>query len=305
MKNPLHSLLLVAACLPAASSVALLAQTPSPAPEAAARLKVLAIGKITATPAVAEAAARKKVSMGRVTQSLDTQLADRVHNTRRFEVVSRSDSAHLAEEAAAAGRAFAFGDADYLLTVTVDDFQDVMETGDFGWAGKVTKRVVRLSAVGKIHDAKTNKLVETANFQEVKNFVEEKQAQVVEDGDLSDSLLVEMSRGMAEKIANKVVDVVYPARVIGVTGPQVTIARGEGSGIATGQLWEIFALGEKLVDPDTGAELGAEEISVGKVRITRVAPKFSTGRIEGENLGIAKLAIARRVDPPAAAPSQP
>jgi hypothetical protein len=91
------------------------------------------------------------------------------------------------------------------------------------------------------------------------------------------------------------VNVVYPARVIGVTGPQVTIARGEGSGIAVGQLWEIFALGEKLVDPDTGAELGAEEVSVGKIRVTRVAPKFSTGKIEGENLGIAKLNIARPV----------
>ncbi len=282
---------LAAALLFAAAPATVFAQTP-----AAAKLKVLAVGKITATPAVAEAAARKKVSMGRVTQSLDAQLVDRLHNTRRFDVVSLSDSAQLVEDAAAKGQAFKFADNDYLLTVTVDDFQDVVQVGDFGLAGKVTKRVIRLSAVGKIHDAKTNKIIETANFQEVKNLMQEKQAQVAEDGDLSDSLLTEMSRNMAEKIANKVVDVVYPARVLGVAGPQVTIARGEGSGIAVGQLWEIFAVGEEMVDPDTGASLGREEVPVGKVRVTRVNPKFSTGKIEGENLGIAKGAVARRAE---------
>ncbi|MDR2675079.1 MAG: hypothetical protein LBC18_09480 [Opitutaceae bacterium] len=287
---PALGLLLLASAPRAAAQTAPAAGAPD-----AAKPKVVAVSKIKVLPAVAEAAARKKISMDRVAQSLDSQLVAALQATRKYEIVARSDAGALVEEAAATGRAFSFGDADYLLVATVDDFQDVSQTADFGWSGKATRRIIRLSTVAKIYDAKTGKINETANFQETKTLAEEKQAAVAEDGDLSDSLLVEMSRGISEKIAGKVVDIGYPARVIGITGAQITISRGEGSGIAVGQMWEIFATGETLVDPDTGAVLGAEEISVGKIRITRVTPKFSVGKIEGENLGIAKLNIVRLI----------
>ncbi|MDR1790043.1 MAG: hypothetical protein LBR12_06895, partial [Opitutaceae bacterium] len=284
---------LLSFCALCVSAVTLPAQQQPAAPAPAPKLKVVAVAKIKTLPAVAEVAARKKISIARVTQSLDSQLIAALQATRKYEVVARSDADALVEEAAATNRAFSFGNADYLLVATVDDCADIAQTGDFGWAGKVTKRVIRLSIVAKIYDAKSGKIIETANFQETKNLVEEKQAAVTEDGDLSDSILLEIARSLSEKIANRVVDIGYPAKIIALTGPQVTLSRGEGTGIAAGQLWEIYATGEALVDPDTGAILGAEEVLVGKIRITRVTPKFSTGKIEGENLGIAKGAIAR------------
>jgi hypothetical protein len=262
----------------------------------AAGLKKLAVGKVKPGKALQASAdkAGKRLSMDRMTEALDSQLIAALSATRKYEVIGRSDADALQEEAGATGRAFDFGDADYLLVVSVDDFQDVVERKHFAALGKtVSLRTIRFSAVGKIYDAKTNKVMETANFQDAVNEPTEERGAT--DGDLADALLVQLTRSMAEKIANKVVDVGYPARVLAKTNNVVTVNRGEGAGIEVGQLWEVFALGEDLTDPDTGASLGREEMSVGKVRVTRVAAKTSQAQIV-EDTGIDRGALLRRVE---------
>ncbi|EIP99546.1 uncharacterized protein involved in formation of curli polymers [Opitutaceae bacterium TAV1] len=300
----------VLARFPAATAVLALAaaapvfaqNAPADAPAAAvsaavAQPKVIAVGKVKASSSVAAAAARKKISMDRVVQALDSQLIDRLQATRKYQVIARSDADSLIEEAGATGRAFDFGNADYLLVVTVDDFQDVTQEARFAALGtSAKKRVIRLSAVGKVYDARTNRIVETANFQEQNLDTEETVANITTDGELSDALLVGMARNMAEKIARRVVDIGYPARVVARTGKIVTLNRGDGTGIEPGQLWEAFAVGDNLVDPDTGASLGREEVPVGKLRIIRVNPQTSLGEVTGEDLGIAKGAVLRRVE---------
>ncbi|AHF89965.1 hypothetical protein OPIT5_06765 [Opitutaceae bacterium TAV5] len=299
----------VLARFPAATALALAAaapvfaqNAPADAPAAAvsaavAQPKVIAVSKVKASSSVAAAAARKKISMDRVVQALDSQLIDRLQATRKYQVIARSDADSLIEEAGATGRAFDFGNADYLLVVTVDDFQDVTQEARFAALGtSAKKRVIRLSAVGKVYDARTNRIVETANFQEQNLDTEETVANITTDGELSDALLVGMARNMAEKIARRVVDIGYPARVVARTGKIVTLNRGDGTGIEPGQLWEAFAVGDNLVDPDTGASLGREEVPVGKLRIIRVNPQTSLGEVTGEDLGIAKGAVLRRVE---------
>jgi curli biogenesis system outer membrane secretion channel CsgG len=264
-----------------------------------AGLKTLAISKVKATPAILANAAgnERRNSIDRMSQALDGQLVSALQQTRKFTLLARSDADALIEEAAATGRTFDFGDADYLLVVTVDDFQDFIQTAPFASIGKTaTKRVIRFSAVAKIYETKTNKLVETANFQEQNLDTEEVLANSASaGGELSDSLLLALTRRMSEKIAERISDVAYPARILAKTGKIVTINRGDGTGIAAGQLWEVFALGEELIDPDTGVSLGREEMSVGKVRIQRVTPRTAQGEITGEDLGIDRGAIIRRV----------
>lgn len=275
---------------------------PTPAAPAAATApdqgrKVVAVGKIKVTPAVHAAAARKKLSLDRISQAFDSQLIDRLQSTGKYQVIARSDTDALIEEAGATLRAFDFGNADYLLIVTVDDFQDVVQEARFATLNKTAKkRVIRLSSVGKLYDAKTNKVIETANFQVENIDTEETLANISSDGDLSDSLLLGITREMSEKIAQRVVDIGFPARIVARTGKVVTINRGDGTGIVAGQLWEAFAIGEALIDPDTGANLGREEIPVGHVRVTRVNPKTSLGEISGEDLGITRGATLRRVE---------
>ncbi len=274
---------------------------PAGAPAPAATLKTLALAKVKTNSAVltnASATARKN-SIDRMSQALDGQLISSVQQTRKFTVLARSDSDALIEENAAAGQAFAFGKSDLTLVVTIDDFQDFTQTATFASIGKTaTKRVIRFSAVAKLYESATNKLVETANFQEQTLDTEEELANSsATGGELSDALLISLTRRMSEKIAQRVADVAFPARILAKTGKIVTINRGDGTGISVGQLWEVYALGAELIDPDTGASLGREEVPVGRIRIQRVTPRTTQAEINGEDLGIDRGAIVRRVDP--------
>jgi len=258
-------------------------------------LKKLAISDVKITPGLVDStdAARRKTSLDRVSQALDSQLIDRIQATRKFEIIGRSDMASLLKEADFSGGSFKVSGVDYLLVTTIDDFQDHKETKTFAALGKtVDIRTVRFATVGKIYDAKSGKLIESTNFSIISSQPDDTSGNNVRSGDLSDALLRTICKDMAEKVAVRVADVIFPARVISKLDKQVTINRGEGSGVAVGQLWNVFALGQELVDPDTGAVLGREEMQVGKVRVTQVNPKTSLAEIV-EDKGIDKLAVLR------------
>jgi hypothetical protein len=110
-------------------------------------------------------------------------------------------------------------------------------------------------------------------------------------------LLVGVARDMADKIANRVTDVVFPAKIISKIDKQVTINRGDGTGIAVDQVWNVFALGNEMIDPDTKESLGRAEVKVGQVKINSVLPKVSTAEILGEDTGIAEGTIVRMSKP--------
>ncbi|MBM3872647.1 MAG: hypothetical protein FJ382_02750 [Verrucomicrobia bacterium] len=260
-----------------------------------AALRKLAIGTVNVNAATSSAAAAsgRKVALDRMTENLGAQLLAAFQTGRRFQLVGRADGAALVEEAAATGKAFAFGEADYLLVVTVDDFQDAMETKTFATLGTtVTSRTLRLAAISSVYEVKTGAVLEVANLSVSRTAPEEQRGQIT--GDTRDALLRELVQELAEKTARYVSDVVYPARIVARTNEVVTLNRGDGTGIAPGQLWEVFALGTEMKDPDTGASLGREEVLVGKIRVTRVTAKTSQARVE-EDLGIDRGALVRPV----------
>lgn len=116
---------------------------------------------------------------------------------------------------------------------------------------------------------------------------------VVKDGELSDEMMIAVSRSMAEKIANHVVDILFPAKVLVKRDNTVTINRGEGAGVAEGDTFNVYALGAELIDPDTKESLGREEVKVGKVKISQVNPKTSMATIL-EDTGIDAGAVLRK-----------
>ena len=261
--------------------------------------KVVAVSEVKTSPSI-EAAAKADgtfLSLRRVAEAIDGQVIDSLNGTRKFQIIARSDSDALLEEAGATGQNFQSGEADYLIVPSIDDFQDFVETATFGGIGKVVqKRKIRLGMVARIYDLKNeNKLVESANFQLDNKDVEKLMNQSVRDGSFSDALLRKIAEEMGSKTANRVVDVIYPAKVISVMGSQATINRGDGTGIAKGQMWDVFALGEEMIDPDTGESLGGSEMKVGSLRIDHVKPKFSSG-ILIENFGVIKGSIVRSVN---------
>ena len=279
----------------------------APAQDASGK-STLAMSSIKPTPSL-EASVKpdKKLEMGRILESLDSQLIDRVNATRKFEVVGRSDLSDIVKEqdlgasgnvdAKTAAKAGKLTGAKYLLVSTVDDFQDYVETATFEGTGRSsTKRVFRFSVIGKIYDSSTGKLLESANLQtgnDAFKDISENRSYSVKDGNLSDEMMVAVARDLAQKIANRLVDVIYPAKILIKRDKEVTINRGEGGGVAVGDTFNVFALGEELIDPDTKESLGREEAKVGKVKITQVNPKTSLADIL-DDTGIDKGAVLRR-----------
>jgi curli biogenesis system outer membrane secretion channel CsgG len=253
----------------------------------------------------------KKLEMGRIIESMNSQLIDRINATRKFDVVGRSDLNDILKEqdlgasgnvdAKTAARAGKLAGATFLLITTVDDFQDYVETATFEGTGRsATKRVFRLSVVGKLYDSSTGKLIESANLQtgnDAFNNISENRSYSTKDGSLTDEMMVAVARDMAQKIANHFADVIFPAKVLIRRDKEVTINRGEGGGVAVGDTFNAFALGQELTDPDTKESLGREEVKVGSVKITQVNPKTSTAEIL-DDAGIDKGAILRKVSQP-------
>ena len=115
---------------------------------------------------------------------------------------------------------------------------------------------------------------------------------------LSDELFVGIARAMADKIANRVVDVLSPAKVVDVTDidattKQVTINWGDGMFIAVGESWNVFETKVKK-DPDDPDNNIVVETPVGVVEITSVSPKTSTAKIIKDGSRIADGNIVRR-----------
>lgn len=262
-----------------------------------AQRKVLAVGTVKTSPAV-EAAAQADGSLNslqRVQQAIDGQLIDALNGTRKFEIIARSDLDALAEEGGLTGAGLQVGEADYLLVPVIDDYQDFVERATFSGIGATAeKRKIRLGMVGRIYDAKSGKLIESTNFQLDNKNVEKLLSESNRSGSFSDALLRQIAVEMGDTMANRVADVLFPARIVSVTGQQATINRGDGTGIEAGQVWEVFALGEEMIDPDTGESLGKSEFKVGTLRVDRVTPRFSTATIT-EDFGVAQGAVVRPV----------
>ena len=75
-----------------------------------------------------------------------------------------------------------------------------------------------------------------------------------------------------------VINAVYPVKIVQADAGKVVINRGEGF-IEEGDKLYVYKTGEQMIDPDTGEDLGMNEIQVGKILISRVNPKFAKGKI--------------------------
>ena len=272
----------------------------------------IAISSIKPTPSLdASLKPDKKLELGRIIESMNSQLIDRINATRKFDVVSRSDLNDILKEqdlgasgnvdAKTAAQAGKLTGATFLLVTTVDDFQDYVETATFEGTGRSsTKRIFRLSVVGKLYDSSTGKLIESANLQtgnDASKDITENRSYSTKDGNLTDEMMVAVARDMAQKIANHFADVIFPIKVLIRRDKEVTLNRGEGGGVAVGDTFNAFTLGQELIDPDTKESLGREEVKVGRVKITQVNPKTSMADIL-DDTGIDKGAILRKVPQP-------
>ena len=95
------------------------------------------------------------------------------------------------------------------------------------------------------------------------------------------------TRGCIEEIVNAVVErmetVPWQSKIVKVSHGEVYINVGTDAGIRKGEVFEVYRVGEELIDPDTGLSLGAEETYAGKIKIKNADKKYAIATIlEGE-----------------------
>jgi len=271
----------------------------------------IAVPAVEVLSAVAEKVAGhgQRNELAQIVQGLDAKLADALQNTRKFEVRAHAELAKIIGEQQAQdsgnfdlsdpkrAKPFQLAGIPYLALVQIDDFQDQVQTARFEGVGQqATRRQIRLSAVCRIFDTTRGTLLESTRVT-LADFDLKNNPQYVVDqrgGDLTEAVINLIADRMADRVAQRVTDIVFPAKVLVVRDGVVTLNRGEGTDIAVGDIWEVFALGEALIDPDTGENLGSEEVAVGFVRVISVAPKFSRAEICGADRGIARNAVLRK-----------
>ncbi len=87
------------------------------------------------------------------------------------------------------------------------------------------------------------------------------------------------TRKAIANLVEKISGALYKAKIIDVSGNEVTINIGTASGLKKNQVMTVFNAGKEIRDPDTGAVLGQKKEWVGEVKIVAVEDKYSTGVI--------------------------
>jgi len=293
----------------AVAAAATLSVTQSPPTTAAAEKPRLAIRAIAATSAVTAQAKADGTdnALMQIEQGADVQLLSAIEATRRFEIVARADLPSIIKEQdltqsgnvnvldPQAARAFQLAGARYVATLTISNYQEVVERTDllnqFG-TSKAERRTINLQAVLKIFDSTTGSLFRSTQVTLTESAVNEILPGVEQKGVKTNVVLGAVAKKLASDVANAIADSLAPARVIGYTLGQITFNRSAESGVAVGQIYEVFVPGSAMIDPDTNEQLGAEEVHVGWARVTDASARFSTAQAI-EDRGIDRGALLR------------
>ena len=98
----------------------------------------------------------------------------------------------------------------------------------------------------------------------------------------------------AAKMVDELTENIYPPRVTAVLAPGQFVVNRGGNTVIPGDLFEVFATGEQLIDPDTGEPLGQVELSIGIAQIVDVKPKYSVAALISGDAELSRGMILRR-----------
>ena len=107
---------------------------------------------------------------------------------------------------------------------------------------------------------------------------------------LAEALLDETAGYLVDELTENI----YPPVVVQLVVPGSFVVNRGGSTVQAGDLFEVFATGPPIIDPDTGESLGSLEIAVGVAQVTEVKPKYSLAKMITGTTGVAKDMVLRR-----------
>ena len=103
-------------------------------------------------------------------------------------------------------------------------------------------------------------------------------------------------------VCKEMADVAWQGRIVTVKGDKVYINSGSNSGVKAGDVFNVYSVGEELVDPETGLSLGSTLTRIGRVQVSQVQDKFSIAKsIAGA--GFKRNDVLKPEEPKPAAPA--
>ena len=104
----------------------------------------------------------------------------------------------------------------------------------------------------------------------------------------------QLLQGVAAAMVDELTENIYPPKVTAVVAPGQFVVNRGGNTVAPGDLFEVFAIGEQLIDPDTGEPLDRIEMSVGIAQIVDVKPKYSVAELISGSAELSRGMVLRR-----------
>ena len=203
-----------------------------------------------------------------------------VANTRKFTIVEREHIQQVLREQAVVDAGMTAGKgpesnklqaAGYIMNgtiqrVEVSDTTVPMPDGTV----KVHEGVVEIML--KLVNAENGKVLGTkkveGRFKSQPSFLADS------DGAIARNVRAQAVKVASQDVVNALVERAYPATVLSVNSRFVTVNLTDEQ-TQIGDTYEVWELGDELIDPATGQSLGFNEDLVGQVAVSRTGPKFS------------------------------
>ena len=99
---------------------------------------------------------------------------------------------------------------------------------------------------------------------------------------------------VAMKVVDELTENIFPPLVTKVVSPRRFVVNRGGNTTAVGDVYEVFALGDWLIDPDTGEALERLETAIGNARISIVKPKYSLAELISGKGPLSRGMVLRR-----------
>lgn len=238
--------------------------------------------------------------------TLRDRITDSVINTRKFQVVERErlkavlSEQKLAEsgvtgedgDAPTAGKMKAAG---YIMYGTVLFMG--MDKNDTDVAGlSASKTTAKVELQLRFASGESGKILSSKTVVSTKSQARTATEGNRTTGNVTDQAIRDAIADAAKQVTDALMELSFPAKILAVSRNSVSLNLTQEQ-VEEDDLYDVFAMGEELKDPDTGESLGPDEEHIGRLRITRPGPKTSraepVGKLDIEELEAGML--VRRV----------
>jgi curli biogenesis system outer membrane secretion channel CsgG len=239
-------------------------------------------------------------------ERLRTRITGEIVNTRKFEVVERERMESIIKEQTLIEQGATKADdgpkAGNLKSACYVIYGSVLSLGmdaASGTVGDVTasRSAAKVEIQLSFANAETGKILALKEVIATESKGGLSASGSSASGNMEDQLVESAVRKAAKRVTEELLALVFPSKIIGIDASSVMVNVTQEQ-TEIGARYEVYDVGEELVDPDTGDSLGAQESRVGEIEVIRSKPKYAEAKpIGGLKIeALAKGMIVRPVD---------